>query len=235
VVPRHYAPAAPVPIERLETVLELHDVDGAVLVQPSFLSTDNTYLLRCLARDPDGLRGVAVIDDGFDDAALSVMDGLGVIGIRFNLLGGGDLPDFSRGRWPRVLRALRRLRWHVELCAPGPRLPQLLPALQEADLPVVVDHFGLPDPTLGIDCTGFQHLLATADDDDGPWVKVSAPYRLGGLDPAPLIAALKKAHAMMVWGSDYPHTRFDGQVYASLLALAEPEMHDAAGALYGFS
>jgi predicted TIM-barrel fold metal-dependent hydrolase len=234
VVAAHYAPGPPVPVERLVATMDAHDVAAAVLVQPSFLGTDNAYLLRCLGEHPDRLRGVAVIDGTARERDLAAMDEAGVCGIRFNLIGGGDLPDLAAGTWPATLRFMRRAEWHIELGAPGPRLPPLLDALVATRLPVVVDHLGLPDPAKGMDCAGFRALLALRG---GAVVKVSAPYRLGGVDPRPLVAALADADVPMVWGSDFPHTRHEGQDYATLLQLAEllPDAEGEAEVLYGFN
>jgi predicted TIM-barrel fold metal-dependent hydrolase len=233
IVAGYYTPGAPVPVARLVSALELHDVSGAVLVQPSFLGTNNSYIHQCLMSYPDHLRGVCVVDGGFDHRDLELMDSLGICGMRFNLLGGGDLPDLQRGTWPGMMRFMRKAGWHIELAAPGPRLPALLETLVQTRVPLVVDHFGLPDPTLGLACAGFQRLLAMRDD---VVVKVSAPYQLGGLDPATLVGALAANDVRMVWGSDFPHLRHEGQVYATLLRLAAllPDAQGEAEVLYGF-
>lgn len=233
IVPAHYAPEAASPVARLLSVLDLHGLTAAVLVQPSFLGTDNSYLVRCLRAAPHALRGIAVIDARARERDLAELDEAGVRGIRFNLLGGADLPDLSAGAWPASLRFMRKAGWHIELGAPGPRLPGLLQALAATRLPLVVDHLGLPDPALGVDCPGFRALAA---DPDWITVKVSAPYRLGGLDPAKLVAHLAENDVPMVWGSDFPHTRHAPLPYAALLELASllPDAEGEAEVLYDF-
>ncbi len=233
VVAAHYTPGAPRPLADLLGVMDAHGIEGAVLVQPSFLGTDNTYLEACLRAHPNHLRGVAVIDATCKPATIEALHEAGVRGIRFNLLGGAELPDLSRAGWPALLRLMRGLGWHIELGAAGPRLPALLPALAATKLDLVVDHFGVPDPALGVGCAGFQALLALGGD---VAVKVSAPYRLGGLDPGPLIAALIEAEVRLVWGSDFPHTRHEGQDYATLRRLADllPDAEGEAEVLYDF-
>ena len=42
---RTYTPKRAFPVEDLLRVLDSHDIDGAVIVQPSFLGSDNSYLL----------------------------------------------------------------------------------------------------------------------------------------------------------------------------------------------
>ena len=58
---RTYTPKRAFPVEDLLRVLDSHDIDGAVIVQPSFLGSDNSYLLSCLKAHPDRFRGVAVV------------------------------------------------------------------------------------------------------------------------------------------------------------------------------
>jgi len=58
-----------------------------VVVQTSFLGTDNTALLAALQARPDRLRGVAVIDPTITDAQLTALQAAGVRGIRLNLYG----------------------------------------------------------------------------------------------------------------------------------------------------
>jgi predicted TIM-barrel fold metal-dependent hydrolase len=233
VVAAHYTPGAPRPLADLLGVMDAHGIEGAVLVQPSFLGTDNSYLAACLRAHPNHLRGVAVIDAGCKPAEVEALHESGVRGIRFNLLGGAELPDLSRAGWPALLRTMRGLGWHIELGAAGPRLPTLLPALQATRLDLVVDHFGVPDAALGVRCAGFQALLALGG---AVAVKISAPYRLGGLDPRPLITALIHAEVRLVWGSDFPHTRHEGQDFLALRRLADqlPDAEGEAEVLYDF-
>ena len=45
-------------------------------------------------------------------------------------------------------------------------------------MPVVVDHFGRPDPRLGVDDPGFRYLIETGAT-GRVWVKLSGAYRNG--------------------------------------------------------
>jgi hypothetical protein len=44
-----------------------------VLVQPSFLGSDNSYLLQAIARAPQRLRGIAMIDAQCEDTQLQAL------------------------------------------------------------------------------------------------------------------------------------------------------------------
>ena len=87
-----------------------------------------------------------------------------------------------------------------------------MPALLAAGCRVVIDHFGRPDPALGIADPGFAYLLRQADSGQ-VWVKLAAPYRNW---PAPDCARAGREAARLLldaytpdrlmWGSDWPHT-----------------------------
>jgi predicted TIM-barrel fold metal-dependent hydrolase len=163
------------------------------------------------------LRGIAVVDPAIDDGALAGLDADGVVGIRLNL-DGAALPDFRKGPWPRLLRAIGALGWHVETHRVARDLPSLVGPLLDAGLDVVVDHFGRPDDDLGADDPGFRYLLAQGAS-RRLWVKLSGAYRNGsggrGDAAAPALAARLLEHVgadRLVWGSDWPHTRHESSV-----------------------
>ena len=75
-----------------------------------------------------------------------------------------------------------------------------------------MDHFGVPDPKDPLNDPGFKYLLSKGKSGK-IWVKVSATYRIGGLDNGNTFA--KKAIPLLLesygpkrllWGSDWPHT-----------------------------
>ncbi len=59
---RRYAPGYDAPLSAYLAQLDAHGLSNGVLIQPSFLGTDNSYLLAALKQAPQRLRGVAVID-----------------------------------------------------------------------------------------------------------------------------------------------------------------------------
>ena len=158
------------------------------------------------------------------------MDEAGVVGIRFNMLRREDLPDLRSPSWQRVLADVAALDWHVEIYVEGPRLPPLLEPALAAGAKVVVDHFGSPDPALGVDCPGFRTLLQAVGGGRA-FVKLSAPYRLGGADPRPYARALldRGGPGQLVWASDWPWTQHgEGLTYAKTLGWLEDWVPDAA-------
>jgi predicted TIM-barrel fold metal-dependent hydrolase len=76
--------------------------------------------------------------------------------------------------------------------------------------PLVFDHFGLPDPNLGVRDQGFRALLMEGSA-GRTFVKVSAGYRNKGFDVASCAGALLAVLGprRLLWGSDWPFTQFE--------------------------
>jgi predicted TIM-barrel fold metal-dependent hydrolase len=232
-------------------ILGANGMTQGVLVQPSFLGTDNSYLVAALRRYPDRLRGIAVVEPTIAPAALQQLSDAGVVGIRLNLVG-LPTPDFSSTAWVALIGELRQRRWQVEVHRSAGELAAVVDPLVAAGLDVVVDHFGRPDEKLGVDDPGFRHLL-TLGPSRKVWVKLSGAYRNGpgGRGEATAIAAmplLRSAFGLdrLVWGSDWPHTLFEKTAdYASQRRLLDawlpnPEdrrvvLRDTAAKLFEFT
>src|SRR5512140_1055363 len=90
------------------------DVTHGVLVQPSFFGTDNREMLAAIARAPQRLRGVAVVDDAIDEGELARLDAARVRAIRLNLAGVADYAAFANASWTRLFERVAKLGWHVE-------------------------------------------------------------------------------------------------------------------------
>jgi predicted TIM-barrel fold metal-dependent hydrolase len=230
VADRRYTPPRAQPVETYLAVLDAHGVEAGLLVQPSFLGTDNRALVAALRTHRRRLRGVAVVEPTVSEAALATFAAAGVVGIRFNLIGNEPLPDFAAADHRRLLGLIGDLGWHVEVHAEGGRWCAILPPLVAAGVPVVVDHCGRPTPGLGVACPGFQAILAAATG-GRLWVKLSGPYRGNGGDVAPVVAALleRPGPERLMWGSDFPWTQFEaGRSYADCLAELEGWLPDPA-------
>ena len=228
---RRYAPDYDALPEDYIKVLDANGVSHAVLVQPSFLGTDNSYLVDALRRYPR-FRGIAVVQPVISHDELRALDEAGVVGIRLNLIGLPD-PQLDVEPWPSFLKRLAELDWQVEVHAEARRLPVLLDPLLKAGVKAVADHFGRPDPTLGTDDPGFRYLLSTGRT-GRVWVKLSGAYRNGNGGVGERIAqaavpllrdSLGVDH--LVWGSDWPHTQFESVVnYAAIRASLDAWLPD---------
>ncbi|WP_373824604.1 amidohydrolase family protein, partial [Achromobacter insuavis] len=158
---RRHTPDYDAPLAQYLGLLDAHGLSHGVLVQPSFLGTDNSHLVQALRAAPTRLRGVAVVDPAIDDAGLQALAAAGVVGIRLNLIGLA-LPDPCTPAWQSLLARVNALGWHVEVHVQAARLADIMPALLQAGCRVVVDHFGRPDPALGVADPGFGFGKTTA-------------------------------------------------------------------------
>jgi predicted TIM-barrel fold metal-dependent hydrolase len=207
---RHSAPKRDVSVEEFLGVLDAHGISHGVLTAPSFYGTDNQLLLKALAAHPDRLRGTAIVAPHITPDTLAQMARAGIVGIRLNWFRRDALPDVTNPDYRRLLENVRAQRWQVEIYLEGGKLARVLPRLRDAGVRMVVDHFGAPDPTRGVQCAGFSEVLKGVRAGD-TWVKLSAPYRLGGADPQRYVDALLEAGgaSQLVWASDWPFVGYD--------------------------
>ncbi|WP_434697879.1 amidohydrolase family protein [Pseudomonas sp. Z1-14] len=215
---RRYTPDYDATLAQYLNHLQTHGLSHGVLVQPSFLGTDNRYLLAALEQAPEQLRGVVVVEPDISRVELEEMARLGVVGVRLNLMGTAS-PDFREILWKEFLGHLAELDWHVELHAPVEHLPGLIRQLMPFGVRLVVDHFGRPDARSGLDQPGYAELMALGSSGQ-IWMKVSGIYRLAGTERQNLAFARAAlglleqsfgAHRL-VWGSDWPHTQHEAVV-----------------------
>jgi predicted TIM-barrel fold metal-dependent hydrolase len=209
---RRYAPDYDAPLALYLEQLDRNGMSNGVLVQPSFLGTDNSYLVESLKTSGGRLRGIAVVDPSVTADELRALDRAGVVGIRLNLVG-QPLPDLAAGEWKALLGNVKSMGWQVELQRNASDLALLAPQLLDHGVTIVLDHYALPDPKLGVADPGFQSVLKLGATRN-VWVKISAPYRNGASGESFAREAyplLRKAYGLdrLLWGSDWPHTQFE--------------------------
>jgi len=209
---RRHAPDYDATLDAYAGHLRANGISHAVLVQPSFLGTDNSFFLDVARRYPRRFRGVAVVDCSVTDTELALLDRTGVVGIRLNLIG-LPVPQLSAPEWQRLLARVNALGWHVEVHREAVDLHAVVGPLLEQGCTVVVDHFGRPNPHTGTNDPGFGYLLSVAAT-GRVWIKLSAAYRSApGNDGTALGTALASqlldayTPERLVWGSDWPHTQ----------------------------
>ncbi|TBU72636.1 amidohydrolase family protein [Phytopseudomonas daroniae] len=229
---RRYSPDYDALVEQYLEHLERHGLSHGVLIQPSFLGTDNSFMIEALRRYPQRLRAVAVVDVAVSEAQLDELAAVGVVGIRLNLIGKA-LEDYTGPQWTALFERLARRGWQVEIQRGVDDLALIVPVILGCGVDVVIDHFGLP--TGGIDVQKanhrtFLHLLA----EPRVWLKLSATYRSeSGLAQAQTVLAQVRQAAggieRFLWGSDWPNTQFEDRTnYAEQFALIETLLPDAA-------
>jgi predicted TIM-barrel fold metal-dependent hydrolase len=256
--------AGAAPLEALRHRAAARDICRFVVVQPSFYGTDNALLLDSLAVLGDCGRGVAVIDPAAATPQMLVdYAKRGVRGLRLNLY--STPADREVRKLDHAIAAMAKLArtvdWHVEVIASIKVLAENADLLDRAQVPIVIDHYGLYEDfhAQSSEARSLLELLRRPQ----VWIKLSAPYRVSAnpletrLDPAWLEAILACAEDRCVWGSDWPHTPLHalqgdpavGLPYRSLsyerlvddfltaigaAELAERIMTDNPGRLYGF-
>jgi predicted TIM-barrel fold metal-dependent hydrolase len=225
---RRYTPDHAAPLETYLAQLDGAGVAQGVLVQPSFLGTDNSYLLNCLRARPERLRGIAVVDPSCDAAAMSAMRAANVVGLRLNLFG-LDHAFVADADWQRLFGRAAEHDWQIEIHTTGKHIPFLLSALWPSGANIVIDHFGRPDPAAGLADPGIKAMLAKADS-GRIWIKLSGPYRCEG---HPDLYAREFLDAFgadrLMWGSDWPWTQHaQGKTFAKTLGWLSDWLPDAS-------
>jgi predicted TIM-barrel fold metal-dependent hydrolase len=207
---RRYTPDGDALPATLRARMDASGVTQAVLVQPSFLGTDNTFLLKAIERSDGCFIGVAVVDPDIRLSQLADLRRAGVVGVRLNCI--GNAPPDLRGTHRNLITHLCDLGMVLQLQAETDQWPILAPALAEAEIPVVIDHFGRTPA--GHASGGFECLLRAAARSRRIWFKFSAPYRFGEAAARACAATIlsELGAERVVWGSDWPHTQFEGRV-----------------------
>lgn len=165
-------------------------------------------MLDALRAAPARFRGLAQIAPDADEEEIARLAAQGCIGVRLDLASKG-MVQLERWRDSGLFARLRKAGWIVGVLGRGAQWVEAAPALLRAEVPLMVDHCGLPDVTAGTTAPGFQAVLAL--------LRAGAAVKLSGLDrwapgpwpyadAAPFVAACLEAAAPenLLWGSDWP-------------------------------
>jgi predicted TIM-barrel fold metal-dependent hydrolase len=245
------APYTP-PERTRDDLVALHErlgIDRAVIVQTTVYKVDNRAMLDGIARSNGRWRGVALIDESFDDAAFRALHEGGVRGVRFGFVKHlGGVPDLALVR--RTAARIAPMGWHLVLHLDAGNIPDFLDFFGEFSLPVVVDHMGRVPVRDGLDQTPFRLLLELLKRPNW-WVKVSGAERISETGP-PFADAVPFAQRLIaaapdrvLWGTDWPHPNVRWEPDEADLVDLLPSFADAAALqqvlvdnparLYGFS
>jgi predicted TIM-barrel fold metal-dependent hydrolase len=227
---RHSAPKRDVTVGQYLALLDRYGVSHGILTAPSFYGPNNSLLLQALAAAHGRLHGTAIVEPGIEREELEAMRSAGIVGARLNWVKRDTLPHYDSPEYRNLFDAVRDLGWHIEIYLEGAKLARVLPHLREHGAPIVVDHFGSPTPSKGIMCDGFHEVLRGVRAGD-TYVKLSAPYRLGGADPQRYVDALLEAGngRQLVWATDWPFVGYEDSItYEQCLAWIRQWVPDAA-------
>jgi len=228
------APYTP-PERTSDDLLALHErlgVDRAVIVQTTVYKADNRAMLDSIAQSNGRWRGVALIDESFDDAAFRALHEGGVRGVRFGFVKHlGGVPDLALVR--RTAARIAPMGWHLVLHLDAGNIPDFLEFFGEFSLPVVVDHMGRVPVRDGLDQTPFRLLLELLRRPNW-WVKVSGAERISETGP-PFTDAIPFAQRLIaaapdrvLWGTDWPHPNVRWEPDEADLVDLLPHFADAA-------
>jgi predicted TIM-barrel fold metal-dependent hydrolase len=207
---RVYTPEPASPEEMAALHKALH-IERVVIVTPSVYGTDNSATLFGMKFRGNTARGVAVIDDKTPESALDAMGQAGIRGIRINLATNGvNDPSVGRSRLQAAIERVKARGWHIQIYTNLPLVSSIKDLVASSPLPIVFDHFGGADSSLGLEQPGWADLVELVKTGKA-YVKISGAYRLSKLGPdypdaVPFARALIAANAdRIVWGSDWPH------------------------------
>lgn len=202
-----------------ETLFALHDFLGferCVIVHTAAHGFDNAATADALAAKGGSYRGVALVPTAVSDAELKALDAAGFRGARFHYM--RHLKQAATiDEVVAFGRRLAPLGWHLQIHMEADLIAELSPALHRSPVPVVIDHMGRVDASLGLDHPHFQALLRLLDDRN-VCVKVSGADRITRQGP-PYADAVPFARKLVdvagdrtVWGLDWPHPNHRGPI-----------------------
>jgi len=220
------------PKEKLFALHRHLGIDRAVIVQASCHGTDNAAMVDALIAGNGAYRGIAMMESSVSDRELQRLHAAGVRGVRFNFVTHlGEAADKDTVR--SIVSRIAPLGWHIVVHFDAHKLEELAPFLTELDLPIVVDHMGRIDVSVGPDQLAFRLLLDLMQDERF-WVKVCGSERISRSGP-PFHDAAEYGRLLVrgfpdrvLWGTDWPHPNIkvnmpdDGEL-VDLLKIIVPD------------
>jgi 2-pyrone-4,6-dicarboxylate lactonase len=228
---RPFTPAD-APKEKLFAMHSRMGIEHCVIVQSTCHGYDNRVVADAIAAKQGAYCGVALLPVTVSDSELKRLDAQGFCGVRFNFMkhlgkGAGIGDAIALGE------RLAKLGWHLQLHFESSLIEELDPWLRRSAVPVIIDHMGRVDASLGLDQPDFRHLLDLMRDEK-IWIKVSGSERLSRRPP-PWEDAVPFARKLVaefgdrtLWGTDWPHPNLavvpdDGMLVDLLAEIAPSE------------
>ena len=228
---RSYTPAD-APKERLFGMHKRVGIDRGVVVQSAAHGFDNSAAGDLIASRKNDYVGVALLPAGVSEGELKKLDGQGFRGVRFNYM--KHLGEGTPIEEVILLgKKLAQFGWHLQIHMDSSLIGQMAPAIGRSPVPVVIDHMGRVDASLGLNQEPFRELQQLMNNKN-IWVKVSGCER-SSRQPSPWKDALPFARKLVeefpdrtLWGTDWPHPNLkeipdDGVMVDNLAEIAPSE------------
>jgi 2-pyrone-4,6-dicarboxylate lactonase len=243
-----YTPAD-APKEALFAMHRLMGIARGVMVQSAAHGFDNSAGADLIASNPRNYVGVALLPVTTSENELKKLTAQGFRGVRFNYM-----PHLGQGApIDQVMAFAKKLvefNWHLQIHMDSSLIGKMAPALQRSPVPVMIDHMGRVDASLGLDQKPFKELMSLLENKN-IWVKVSGCERSSRQaspwkDAIPFARKLvEEFPAQTVWGTDWPHPNLkeipdDGVMVDNLAEIAPSEKQrqvllvDNPARFYGF-
>lgn len=195
-----------------EMLFALHEwlgIEHCVIVQPNCHGYDTSVTEDAIAATGQAYKGIALVHTDVAAAELKRLAAVGLCGARFHymrhLAKGAAIDDAIA-----LGKRLADVGWHLQVHMEASLIAELTPAILRSPVPVVIDHMGRIDASLGLEQPAFTALLRLMDDTN-VWVKVSGADRATRQGP-PYADAVPFARKLVaafgdrvVWGTDWPH------------------------------
>jgi 2-pyrone-4,6-dicarboxylate lactonase len=208
-----YKPFAATWQEQKEILVDRMGFWGFVVVQATCHGTDNSVVVDALEHMEGRAAGVASVTEDVSTEELKRLHAAGVRGVRFAFL-----PHIASETTPadvilRIARKVQPFGWHTDLYFLPQTFEIMEPLIRELPTPVLIDHMGRPDVSVGVEKNAyFQRLLELGASRDDIYWKVTSPDRYTrSARPEDWGVALPFAHALIrhfpgrvVSGTDRP-------------------------------
>ena len=194
-----------------EKLFALHDalgIERCVIVQTALHGFDNAVVVDAMQARKGSYLGVALAPASTTSQQIAEMDQQGFRAIRFNFMAHLKNSDSMED----ILALTKRMEpfgWHLQVHFSSDLVHSLAPLLKQSAVPVMIDHIGRVDASLGSDHVDFQGLLKLLDDARFH-IKVSGIDRISKSHPYNDGVSLAKILVdqfteKCVWGTDWPH------------------------------
>jgi 2-pyrone-4,6-dicarboxylate lactonase len=206
---RSYTPDGEAPKDKLFALHAHLGIERGVVVQSAAHGFDNSAASDLIAAGKGRYLGVALVPPTLPLAEIKSLDRQGFRGARFHFTRhlGTTAPIEGVLKFAAKVAGLG---WHLQIHYIGDLLPELAPQLARSPVPVVIDHMGRVDASLGLGQQPFQDLLKFLDAGRF-WVKLSGSERISK-QAAPWKDAwpfgrklVQECGDRVLWGTDWPH------------------------------